>query len=475
MIENASINMPYSDPSHGIKGGENNRNDGRVFGINEFDDGLICVSTNARYVEPFANNYRGHFFNICHSFINESDYDIVAVNRNNIPSYVPKMVSGRPGGLKQFFTVRTSIHVRNNRHIREFMELVQKAIVKLPLSGYGIKRVEEELKAVLTKTPDTDLFEIAFDHVINVEELGSKHDVYMTDVDFLIVGHKDFGKNAHPFSEDRKTQRYLEHNVGNRDVAGTIVEIVDNGCHVAKRYMYVSNQIVEVPIVRDKQRKDGVYWTLFNYELGVSENRKTQCLTLEEADNLIGLFKTKEEALSHYSKDISETQDKIELKRLEKEFARYKYEAEHRKLERQESFDEVKYQREIEKLEKEKKRDRLNWKEEKKKYKRDIKKLNKQIEQDEQKHRQEEAKLISDIRKYENEVNKLRMEAENAKRQFVINEQSDILNMRKAQRSDFYEERSHVRKDTSEWYKFVPHILTGAVAIAGAFYAMNRK
>ena len=31
------------------------------------------------------------------------------------------------------------------------------------------------------------------------------------------------------------------------------------------------------------------------------------------------------------------------------------------------------------------------------------------------------------------------MEAENAQRQFVINEQSDILNMRKAQRSDFYE------------------------------------
>lgn len=480
MIPNTTLTIPSRSQQNSSKG-EDNYNILTCYpeqlNISKLDDGLVSVSTESSSVDILADNYSMQPFQVIHTFHNESDYDVVVVNRNNIPFTIPRSTSRRGFGRKQHFGVRTTIVVRGNNYINDFHHQLKTAAVTLPLTSANLKKLESDVREALENNPHVNHYHLAFDSVVDVEQFGD-NDIYLTDTDYLLVGAKDFGKSAHPFSEDKKTQRYLQQCVGPREVAGVLVEIVDNQRVMTKRYMNVGNSVVEIPVVIDPQRKDGVYRSLFTYELGVNKTNKIDCYKFEEADEIIGLYKTKEEALA--GGDI-EAKYKLALKDKERELTQLKHEFEQRRLERTEDIDERKFIREIEKLKEEaralKKSNKLEAKKhklERKKHEREMSKLETQLENEKIKLEQERARHEQEERKLRYEIEKFEYERENLRREFIIKAQDDFYHGRKTARNDEYEERSFIRKESIDWLKLMPAVITGTAAVGGAMYAISR-
>lgn len=251
--------------------------------------------------------------------------------------------------------------------------------------------------------------------------------LYLTNLDIVVSTMQGHYVPRHPHNLDG-IRNYL---VGREETINTVgsfgyaIQIVDNEGIYGKRYININKEIYEISPIVDRGRLSGVYHakTAPIGDNGVVPPPIAQLYSFDEAEQYLGFFKTIEEA--RILGDISEEQRR-ELEERALQLKRDLAEFNAAKLNQDRAFDEQKRVFEL---------DRLH---------------------------EEEAR-----RTRENEWK--RQEAEQSIRLMRLKEEIATLEHNRSidslTRKDHYEERSYSRKDSSEFFKWVPGLIGAGAAL----------
>jgi hypothetical protein len=261
---------------------------------------------------------------------------------------------------------------------------------------------------------------VVLDYELTYEQLtklgGS---VYYHDVDFVVSLESVTAPIHHPHSEKGRAQQVViesslaskelhEHNKGEMGFGYAITMIDNHGVHGA-RYINISNKVYRITPSRDPSKRDGIF-IVSNHSMsskGGNGSFESRWYDFENAEEALGLYRTLDEALYGGDKSLA-AKDSL-----------------------------LKAQAEVERMKAERQRvDELN------------------------------------------AIEKARYDAEMRERDFKLEQEREAVAKERAEREyqetvrlrelkDHYEERSYVRKDTSEGLKFLPTLMVGLATLFG--------
>lgn len=356
-------------------------------------------------------------FKVVQFYVNNTNEDICVVHRNNLPIVIRKAV-GYFGGLGTF-AIRNVYHFKGQEQIINTINNLQHLKKKCSIQA-------NELDLVLTallKAYDSDhritSYSVAVDKEVPVKTLRNHSAIYVQEADVMLCDARSTMQCLHPYSEEGMIHYDYHGMVEERRVSGVFLELIDNENTVKTRYMYVAKQLIEIPAKQDKSKVSGLYFTLADHDKLNEVHLEPKHLSFDQAEKEVGLYKTREEALSGGNPEVL---SRTEEERVKRELA------------------ELKRQVDIEKAE----TDRLKNEQEQR-----LLEMNRQLEIEKQqsKRLQEELDAKKLIR-------------------------ADYYEDRKLDRSDRYEDRSYQRKDDHELLKMA------GIAVATGFsvyLAMNRS
>jgi len=370
-------------------------------------------------------------FKIVQLYINNTDEDICVVHRNNLPVVIRKS----PGyfGGSGTFVIRTIYHFNSRDQVVNTINNLQHLKKKSSIADNDLEIVLSAMVAAFNSDHRITFYSVALDKEVSVKTLRNHSALYVHEADIMLCDTRSTMKCLHPYSEEGMLHYDYRGLVEERRVTGVFLELIDNENNVSTRYVYAAKQLIEVPAKQDKSKKSGLYFTLADQDRFGEVHIEPQYMTFEEAEKEVGLFKTREEALTGGNPEV--------LSRTEEERAK----TELTTLRRQIDQDKIIHDRERAAHEREK------------------------LEND--RYRTEtETKLLEMNRQLEFQKNETRRLTEELDARKAI--RTDYYEDRKSARNDHYEETSYRRKDDHELLKMA------GIAVATGFtvyMAMNRN
>jgi hypothetical protein len=263
--------------------------------------------------------------------------------------------------------------------------------------------------------------------------------LYIIEADINITVTDDI-KNAkpHPYNEKEILKRKVTENNDSFLGINFHVELVDNETLIGNRFLIFNRTPYTVSPIRDESRRSGAYLSVYDK---ITKEITTEFYRLAEIEEGLGLYKTIEEAATNgdvksaLAEKIADLNHQIALestkvKSLEVESNSVKHRNAMELLEKQKALAE----KELE---------------------------NKLLKQELENERAARESVI--------ESEKAKLDAEKIRMDKEALRMKEEYDSRKYQREDYYESRSHSRKDTSEVMKMVPTVLS-LIAVGFALY-----
>ena len=250
---------------------------------------------------------------------------------------------------------------------------------------------------------------VSLDYQINLEALAACGGAsYFQNIDLVISTRHESVTPPHPYSaRGLERQLMLEDSDINRvETFGYKIKIVDNNNEFGDRWVNIAQNAYRVPAIRDVSLNDGVYLITSGNAPGAPP--KTEFFNFTDSGAELHLYRTREEA---------------------------------------EALGDLHKQREQE-----------------------LVFLEHQIKTTENEYRLQKQKLSeeSEAREREFKLKELALNEEKQKLDRIRLEQEHQKKMEELRRKDYYEDRSYVRKDSSEFMKYAPLLLTGVIALFAA-------
>jgi hypothetical protein len=270
---------------------------------------------------------------------------------------------------------------------------------------------------------------LVVDTVIEHNDLKTADILYIYNQDIVISNEQLTNNISHPFNGyDKLKERYQE--ISKTTGTHFSIEIIDNEELLGERYFYVADRLFKVIPFKDKTRTSGIYFIISDFTRAEPRIDIKQ-YEISEAETVLGLYKTKEIALS--SGDLK-------LARQE-EIARLMHESSVNKIEINKL--ESKHSLELERIKIEKdKADNIR--------KATILELESEIAQKEIENKLLEAANEREKRNYEKESQLFKFAHE----------------QRRTIEDEYYSQKMHKRKDLSELIKTIGVIAVGVISIA---------
>lgn len=257
-------------------------------------------------------------------YFNQSSLDISITHRNNVCVTLDKTLQ------QQYATgeliVRSEWRFRGNAVAEKTYKSVTDALQHHNIRTEELSMFAKRLKEFIDARPfaSSDL-SICFDRLIRARTIQENKFIYLHDDDILICGKENANRVLHPNSSEGITDASHYDFVSQSGMTGFFVEIVDNDRKIGNRFIYTGKRLIEVTPIEDMNRRDGVYYHVAeNHPVAGIEIQKTFC-PVEEASETIGLFRTKEEAMTGGN---PENISKAELETLKHQGQRLQIEAE---------------------------------------------------------------------------------------------------------------------------------------------------
>lgn len=269
------------------------------------------------------------------------------------------------------------------------------------------------------------------DATVPMEVLTAHPAVYVSNRDVLL-SYQDVDKApAHPFDHPEAYRRAIAALFKGGVGVGMVYDIVDSQSAIGGRYAVFGKRVSYIPSRVDPNRPDGVY--LYRVSIvGGEQKIVTETYPLSEAEEKLGLYRTEQEAISGGDVRV--------LREKELETVRH----DHKLLESRLKELQLHKEQELQAVKIEAARSELAHKEQLQKLEHENKIANQKLQA--MSHTWELQKL-----QYTQALDQHSMEHK----------------YREMDRRDYYEARSHERKDRSEEFKFWPVVITGCLA-AGA-------
>jgi len=359
-------------------------------------------------------------------YINYLPNDIVVVKRN---------------GLK--FKIKTNPKLHHTGFIIR-TEYCFKASCVLDMIQF-LKRNEGKLSPILQEMVPKFMTQssngyvhhvtVAVDTTVSNELMTArKGSLYLIDEDTTLTTATIDKAIDHPYANGQHNNAHFEQLANLNNGLAMMLELVDNSSLVPTKIISVLNTLHEIKPIIDNGRADGAYLSVIKAGTDGTPVKVTQQYTIEEAIETLGLYNTKEEAAN--AGDL-EGGRKLEIARLTHELVAKQEANKMRVMELEAKAKEREYvYRDKELLFKE-----------------------------------QEIELKKQLHAIEKELISVKSKAELDKIHADITRvrETDSINSRSLHNKDYYENRSHERKDTSEMVKFIPALLGGVAVAAGWF------
>lgn len=373
-----------------------------------------------------SSDYRSAQF-----FINNTPEDFTVIYRNNLPLYISKASAGFQSGKE--FCIRTNYHFLSHTritttitHLGEYIKNNTDRLEDLDILYKALTTAYQNDNRVSSIT-------VTIDRRIDISAVKKLGSVYVPEVDLVLqVGQPNLDK-SHPYSKDGRAKAEYVDFISEKKVSGILMELVDNDQHHKSRFLYAALQVIEIPSVQDKTRASGVYFSKVAYDSLGEIHIKPYYYTLEEAEKILGLYRTKDEAITGGNPEFI-------AKKLNQE--------------RDEKLTELKHDLDIAKSQM--KLDELKRDQQLKETEHRLRESEHKLKMAELKAKEEEARAAAELEKERKETARLKEE----------------LDKKRDYRKDYFEERSYQRKDSSDLLKLLPVLITAALAV---FTIITRK
>lgn len=269
---------------------------------------MSVMSHMSIYVEPNLNTSKlddrsGHQYAI--QVLNDSKDDIVVMHRDNIPFQVRGASLQLPTHNRitirttyTFYTPQAVADTRNLLHdrfvqMKQFVSKDSKIIYDILMSGHTNHQFSH----------------IKIDRIVSVKDLQQQGCLYINDLDIMLY-YKDYNKPmVHPYSEHAIRTMDGEKIAKTSEGIGIMVQIVDNDEKIARRFGYMCNKIVEVPIIHDESKQSGIY-------VHHIDNGQSSCIKHDLSEmEALGLYPSEEEAATNGKPDLIHQKEMLELKK----------------------------------------------------------------------------------------------------------------------------------------------------------------
>ena len=378
---------------------------------------IVATATNT-FVQPFIKTTYAS---------NSTNENITVIGRDGVPITYPRnsgqsgvntfsiFVHWRFNGLDMIGRVINDIHTHTDAY---------------PQSRSEMSIIVERLKAICAINTNNRnplrVAEITLEYIYNAQEITKTGSLYCKATDQCMFRGGYTSEMFHPESPEGKAFSDYSEVSEAKSVAGMFIEVIDNDSQLHERYVFMGKKVLSIPIKKDHDRASGVYYsTAEGSSLGNIHVTPKYC-SFAEAETEIGLYPTREQAMTGGNPEMLVKQT---LKELERKAEEAKLESSRLKEVHKQS--EMKMANEISSLQ----------------------------------HTLSVSKIERDREISEREHQLEKLKKDNA----LLKEQLDA---KSAVRSDYYESRSYDRKDSSELIKYIPAV---AVALAAGFAYFAKK
>lgn len=364
-------------------------------------------------------------FKFSQFYINNSDIDVIIILRNNIPI---RSIAGSSGYKKaNEIIIRNVYSFQNINIINDTLNNLSQTMKTYAGDSKELSEIRDILLNKSATASGLHRFsgscDITIDRTVRIPELVSKETVYIPESDIVLCAKSLNVACPHPFSNEGSTLASYSSLINQiRTSASVNIDIVDNENNISKRYLYVAKKVIELETLKDPTRTSGIYVTNVAHGLGRQPIVNTKFHELENAQSELGIFPTIEEA------ETGGDPNKIQAAKV---------------AELQKELEISKYHRELSILENKTKLDAAN----------------------------------NELENFKAQNARLREEAEIRKmqRDEALREREEAMKYRSMNRDDYYEERSHRRKESLEMLKYIPAFIIGAAAAYTATQSSSTK
>lgn len=406
------------------------------------EDG-IPVAVPEKSYDSVSRGIKTAGFTVSMEYTNYTKSDLYIKTQNNIAIVVsPNVNTISPGSPFPHLEVKITYTLVNNNTISETMLLLRSFSQNNIMLSKDAQFMLDRLSTIYSQDPSMrNKSNISLSIVQRVTEdaIRSKKLLYYKECDIVITFDKGAVSLPHPKSDEGLQSIEFGSGPSYSGQAGVFVKVVDNDHIAAVRYYYGGRRLISVPSIVDDTKKSGVYCTYATMKGDGFVEPESSFLTFEEAEEVIGLFKNKEDAMTNGDPDqllrLEEARSRSEEKRLGLELQQLKHESSVMAVRAEQELTELRRALELSKAE------TVQFKEAA-----DVRKL---------------------VRDDRFDLSKRARDEDYSRREL---DRKDYYDHRDRGRKAYYEERSLERKDSSEFIKFIPALLLG---VAGTFAWMR--
>lgn len=303
--------------------------------------------------EQFVNENTANFRHT-RFFLNNSSEKISVLHRNNLTVTMRNMLDMRyPSGD---FIIRNVWRFDGFNAVTDARRSITATLQKFKCMSPDIKILDKYLTDAYNRCPTAPRVAVVIDRIVPVRAIRELGTLYLHEEDLVLSLESCSHEILHPFSsEGHRSKEELNFLTENK-ASGLFVEIIDNERQTNSRFMFAGKRVMEVHAIEDPNRKSGIYFNhVENHPLSGQHLERQYC-TLEEAEGSVGLYKTRDEAVSGGNPEIvskielelakrEAVQATGELERLKHEAAMVREDLQREQALRADQFEERKYQR----------------------------------------------------------------------------------------------------------------------------------
>lgn len=375
------------------------------------------------------------------SFMNRTKEHVVVAYNYGVTQSVPPLPKPIHPYENENFVIRRTLTMSTIHAIRG----MEAAIINMRNSCGTLNQENEYiLKTILEsleRDPRLSCLTVIFDFELTMEDLTENTVSYIPEVDLQVTMYGSVLKEyPHPRSREGVIIEDFRRQKTNLLQPGFSINVIDNASIQQVRFIFSAKRIIEIPSNKDITKEDGVYTTFVRPGRNGVLVAEVEFYTFEEAEKTIGLFPTRELAISNGNPEIINTQEEIKLRT---------------------SLRDLQHKQEMEKIEHERVVAQM---------KREVEMMKHELEM----YRNvQQSEITKTSHKLEKKSKKSAVKLEKKSRKSKAEELDRSLEA--ARIKSHYEEQSLKRKDTSEFLKFLPLVFGAGFAVYGAIQASRKE
>lgn len=267
-------------------------------------------------------------FRFSRFYINNSSEKISVLHRNNLTVPTRNGLDMRyPHGD---FIVRTVWHFTGVNIINDVRRSIAATLNRNKSKSVDIGILEKHLREAYNRNPTSPRVSVVIDRIVPARAIRELGILYLHEEDLVLSLESRSHEFMHPFSSEGHMNPGQLKFVEDSQASGMFIELIDNERQTSSRFMFIGKRIVEVHAKPDANRKSGVYYSHLERHPLSGDNLERQYCTVDQAEEFVGLYKTRDDAMSGGNPEII---SKTEFELAKREAAEANAKLEEQKLE----------------------------------------------------------------------------------------------------------------------------------------------